>query len=84
MEKVIHSQNKILFWLLDLLILFVSFFVTFKLFQYSVQVETNIYALTIICSFLAFVLVRLSKRVVTKTLDLSSEILKIACGNDLV
>jgi len=81
MGQLIINQNKFLFRLLDLSILVISFLVAFEQFQNSVLVDVNVYTLTAVYASLAFVLVRLSKKIVSKTLKSSSDILKMACGN---
>lgn len=81
MGKLIIRKNKILFRLLDLTILFLSFLVAFEQFQNSMFVDVNVYILTVMYASLAFVLVRLSKKLVAPLLNSSSDILKMACGN---
>ena len=81
MGQLIISKNKFLFRLLDLSILVISFLVAFEQFQNSVSITANVFALTAIYASLAFILVRLSKKVVASTLNSKSDILKMACGN---
>ena len=81
MGQLIIKKNKILFRMLDLIILMLSFLVAFEQFQNSILINTNIYALTAVYASLAFVLVRISKKLSAHFLNSSSDILKMACGN---
>ena len=81
MGQLIISNNKFLFRILDMSILMLSFLVAFEQFQNSVLIDINVYALTAMYASLAFVLVRLSKKLASHFLKSSSDILKMACGN---
>jgi len=81
MGQLIISKNKFLFRILDMSILMLSFLVAFEQFQNSILIDVNVYALTAMYASLAFVLVRLSKKLVARFLKSSSDILKMACGN---
>ena len=81
MGKLIIKKNKVLFRLLDLLILMISFLVAFEQFKNAILLDVNVYTLTIVYASLAFVLVRASKKIVAQLLNSSSDILKMACGN---
>ncbi len=81
MGQLIIKKNKFLFRLLDLFILMLSFLVAFNQFQSALVIEINLYTLTAIYASLAFILVRLAKKIVAQTINSSSDILKMACGN---
>jgi len=81
MGKLIIKKNKVLFRLLDLSILMLSFLFAVNQFQNAILIDVNIYLLTAVYASLAFVLVRASKKFVASLLNSSSDILKMACGN---
>ncbi len=81
MGQLILRKNKFLFRLLDLSILMFSFLFAFYHFNNSIAIDINPYMLTAIYALLAFILVRLSKKIASQVINSSSDILKMACGN---
>ncbi len=81
MGQLIIRKNKFLFRLLDLSILIISFLIAFEQFQNSILIDINVYVLTAMYASVAFILVRVAKKITTHFLNSSSDILKMACGN---
>lgn len=81
MGRLIIKNNKFLFRVVDLLILSLCFYIAYTQLQSAVLVEMNVLGLIASYAIIAFILVRGAKKIVSRFLNSSSDILKMACGN---